>query len=158
MRLDDSAGNPALISNNLKSRIKGSAVAQFAFVLSSSSTTILNSCRNPSDTTHAASHNDHSRQDGLLLVGPSSAQAAPPPKHGRPAASSPYPGCKKSFCRMISARQTGKYLVMNFNVLPKPLPSRLEIESMNVPYVNLRGAHGCPVVGNAPVDSDSIEF
>jgi|GEM_PF-7070461 len=47
---------------------------------------------------------------------------------------------------------------MNFNVLPKPLPSRLEIESMNVPYVNLRGAHGCSVIGNAPVDSDSIEF
>jgi hypothetical protein len=65
---------------------------------------------------------------------------------------------QKSVCRMLSARQTGKYLAMNPCVLPKLLPPRLEIESMNVPYVNLRGAHGCPVVGNAPVDSDSIEF
>ena len=47
MRLDDFTGNPALISNNLKDRIKEAAVAQLAFALSGSSITILNSCRNP---------------------------------------------------------------------------------------------------------------
>lgn len=38
MRLDDFTGNPALIPNNLKDRIKEAAVAQLAFVFSGSST------------------------------------------------------------------------------------------------------------------------
>jgi hypothetical protein len=46
MPLDDSAGNPALISNNLKSRIKGAAVAQFAFALTGSSTSPIPSSAN----------------------------------------------------------------------------------------------------------------
>jgi hypothetical protein len=46
MPLDDSAGNPTRISNNLKSRIKGAAVAQFAFALTGSSTSPISSSAN----------------------------------------------------------------------------------------------------------------